>query len=590
MRISASVLARLGLIPVLLVSIPLLAVGGWGLHGAWELYTDGAPTEEIAIWGAWGGGLVLVSLGVIYAAWRRRRRSQRRAEVAEKYKDAPWKAHAKWCSNTIPANRKLRAGAAITASVMGLVFWGVGIVALYVTLTQSPPQYLGLVFLAFPVAGTWWFHSRVVRPYRHRREFGNSSLTLDTMPAPRGGTLVGRIQTSFRGDQVPPDGFRVQLSCYRRIRVRKRQKNKKGRRKKRTKIRYQLLWRDEKIVRGGPSERGDGLEIPMAFDVPEQPPPTDLMVDSNSLSDTARKLISGRSSRTVWRIEVIGERPGMNYVESFDIPVLDVESSLDSTAQERLKETVEQEIQVDAPQTEGIEIERLPSGGVRFSFDSSRHSTQAYIAAAVAVVMIGAGVALFLYAPEDFPIYVPPLVVLFGVLAGWGAYSSTTRTSTVEVRDGVLSVDRTGGAVDPSGEASTIPFDEIEQVRVDLDRNTSKKKGKRRPESIRATYAIRVFRDPESTETGQKGQHFGEMVGGLADSLGASSAAEQMETHMTELFTRTTLAEHLTNKPEANWIAETLIAAIETQRESEEKIDLKYEPQPDEASFPLGER
>ena len=556
--ISSSFISRLGFIPALLFAIPLLGFAVWGLHGAWTAYAEGAEVQEIALWAVFGVGLLLATVQMVSSAWRRKRKKQHREELSEEHRDEPWKAHAKWRSNHIPAKDVFSSKTAVQVVMLNIGFWAVPIVT-YLFILESPEP-LALLTLLFPAVATYAAWRGIVRPLLRRRKFGESSLVLDTMPIPLGGKAVGRVKSGIRPGDAPEDGFMVRLSCYQRTVTTKRRKNssRSNSKRRRKQVKYNLLWRDEKQVRGVPGEDGSQLEIPFVLDVPEDRPSTTLITDveGKSVGRKALEMLSQSSSRIIWRIEVAAPGPGISYKADIDVPVVERDHRPETDLSAEIEAARKQEVKIDAPQTDGVEFQRTPQGGVEFAFDSSRYRPRALLAAVVSILMAGAAVALVLHAPADFPWFVAPFVFLFAALSMWGAYHYWTLSSKITVDDEKVTVDR-------GGDTDVIYFDDFEGVLVDLEKTNSGSRGGSST-SQRASYEIRVVRDAESTEEGRKTEEFASMLGNVGDMGGdvGSSVVEQMKKSTSEAANHVVVASGLSSKREADWIAETIRKAI----------------------------
>ena len=115
-------------------------------------------------------------------------------------------------------------------------------------------------------------------------------LELATLPAPVGHALEGTVRTPT--GLRPPEGFRVVLSCIRRV------TSGSGRNRSTTET---VLWQEERRVPRDGRRRAGGVR---------HPAPT-----------PCRATRAGASDRVLWRLEVIGEVPGVDYAAAFEVPV-----------------------------------------------------------------------------------------------------------------------------------------------------------------------------------------------------------------------------------------------------------------------------
>ncbi len=160
-----------------------------------------------------------------------------------------------------------------------------------------------LIALLFPAVGVGllvW----AVRATIRRRRYGTSVLELGTLPAVVGHALEGTLRTP--AGLRPPEGFRVVLSCIRRV------TSGSGRNRSTSE---RILWQEERRA------TASGVGVPVAFAIPTDATPSD----------------PGRSDdRTLWRLEVSAEVPGVDYAAGFEVPVFrTAESALPRTETEQ---------------------------------------------------------------------------------------------------------------------------------------------------------------------------------------------------------------------------------------------------------------
>lgn len=468
---------------------------------------------------------------------------------------------------TFRANRKLTTGAVVAAVLMNAAFWGVAAYVLHEGFAEPPVQEATLLFLILPLAGVIMAWKTVLTPLRRQRAYGETSFQLDGPPPAPGGWLLGRIHAGTEGQPEPADGFRVCLSCYKRVETWRRRRRGRSRKE----VRYHLIWRDEKRVRASSGPRTSSMELPVAFRIPEDAPPSDH--DRSG----GRRLFRARRSQVVWRLEVLGAMPGLDFTEAIGIPVGSGPAPDDPRLEEQARQAKEYEVGIDRPRSEGIGVRSRPSGGLEVTFSSRRHRARAWMALAVGVLAIGTGAFLLGPTGQELPGFVPIFLIIFGLLGLFGAYDYARRSGRVVVDDREVKVRH-------RRRTTSIPLDEVEEVRAELER-PSRRGGRRLPPgAIPALYTLKIFRDPESTEIGQKGKRFGAMVGNLSDQLGGGDAGDQLEKHMTELFSHVTVAEHLDDKPEAEWLARSILDTIHGLRPETDSPQAHGPPYPTESS------
>ena len=159
-----------------------------------------APAESILLpvlrWEVVGFSLVFVVLfggagwGIITSAFLRIGKIRKEAALVRQYPDEPWKHRVEWSSGRI--------GSSQVADAIGetflAVFWNVASfpVALIVPREVANGRLVALTFLVIPLAGAGLAYWALVSLVRARR-FGQTYLTLDTMPGRPGSALRGHI-------------------------------------------------------------------------------------------------------------------------------------------------------------------------------------------------------------------------------------------------------------------------------------------------------------------------------------------------------------------------------------------------------------
>jgi hypothetical protein len=209
-------------------------------------------------------------------------------------------------------------------------------------------------------------------------------------------------------DLRPPEGFRVVLSCIRR------ETTGSGKNRSTTE---RLLWQDERRTRGG----AGGL--PVAFAIPSDATPSD----------------PGTSAtRVLWRLDVTGDVPGVDYAAAFEVPVFRTSAS-------------------DAPLTDTdraaaaasmLPADYHPPAGSRIQVGTTRRGTEIFFPAARNVGFAG-GVTVFtaiwigaivLTLVFRAPILFPIVFGLFGLLLVWMVLDAWLGVTRVTAGDGQVTV------------------------------------------------------------------------------------------------------------------------------------------------------
>ena len=570
---SGSSSSSLGFYFSVAISLLFLLIGG-GITGYAALqYLDGVPLQENLPFFGVGLFMMVMSVVGLWRAWVGRQRADHLADLKEKYADALWKVRPEWRNSTIEETTKSATSLIVFAVIWNGFSWPLAGYVMYDIFVQSPdPQWGGLFVLVFPLAGLGiaWLAARRIM---HRRKYGTSTLQMESMPGRLGQWLQARLQTNIAPDAAPEDGFHVRLTCYHRY-VRYTRDSDGDRRKE---VEKDLRWRDEKRVKG--QARGaDGVEIPISFELPTDQPPS-----------TPEK----REERMMWVVEVSADVPGLDYDTEFEVPVFEpdetsTESSSASTESEAsgrssdevfwdmdesdegtLQRESENDVSADQeapdpyaeyevgneftePVSEGITLEQVGSSGLRLHFAAGRNKKSAVLLTVLGLVGLVGG--FFLFASSFFA----GLIVFgMGALLSYGAWYQWTNESTLTIADGQV---RVGSR---AKDATTFPCAHLADVRVEANGRMGES----------TLYQLNLYRmDAQAREKAAKGA---EKMGQVVDFLqGTGLAGRGVDSEDMEQTIRQQVEKHgaqvkvaggLTNKQEADWLAEQIKAAAERE-------------------------
>jgi len=200
------------------------------------------------------------------------------------------------------------------------------------------------IALAFPLIGVgllWW----AVRETLEWRKFGASVFEMAAVPGVVGQALAGRIQT--RLGHAPPGGAVIRLTSYRRTVT--------GTGRNRT-VSEHILWRDEQAVPPTALEAGPtGLAIPVEVRIP---------ADATETNET-----NPRDSYR-WRLDVTAAVPGLDYAESFDVPVFRTAASPEPAARPAPPDV---DATAERPPDATIVVQPSAGGGMEFRFPAARN-------------------------------------------------------------------------------------------------------------------------------------------------------------------------------------------------------------------------
>jgi len=384
----------------------LLPFAGFGTFAAVKVLGAAAASDwrQAAFFSLFAltfGGVGFGGIGFLLMS---RRRLADAEERQVRNPEAPWLWRADWASGIVTDSSRTEMWTAWVFSMLwNLVSLPSAVLGVRKGLEDG--NRLALIALLFPLVGLGLLGWAVRATLRYRR-YGTSRFELATRPAVVGHTLGGTVRTP--SDLRPPEGFHVVLSCIRRETT--------GSGKNRSTTEH-LLWQDDRRIIGGPGG------LPVAFAIPHDATPSDPGTPSD---------------RVLWRLEVTGDVPGIDYAAAFEVPVFHTSAT-------------------DAPLTDAdraaaaaslLPADYHPPADSRIQVSTTRRGTEIYFpparnagfAAAITVftaIWIGVIVlALVLHAPILFPI----VFGLFGLPLVYFTLQAWLGVTRVMAGDGQVAV------------------------------------------------------------------------------------------------------------------------------------------------------
>jgi hypothetical protein len=354
-----------------------------------------------------------VGIGGLVALARGRKKLAELESLRAQHPDAPWLWRPDWAAGRIEdTNRTTARFAWIFAAFWNLVSMPAGYFGLRAALDQG--NRAGLVALVFPVAGVGllaWAARISARLHR----FGVSRLELETRPAAIGRSLAGTVEAPL--GLVPTGGFRVVLSCIRRVTTGSGDDRSTSER---------VLWQEEQRVIGRPSRGPQGMTTDVAVRIPI---PADALACDNS----------NPSSVVLWRLEVSAQVPGVDYASTFEVPVFRTPDSDQprTEAESAAANAIAEEARRFEPGPEcRIQVTRNRRG-TEIVFPPARNRGAAIGLTLFLLLWLGATAATVLLGA---PIVFPLVFGLFAILLIWGVLDQWLGVSRVTAGDGAVSV------------------------------------------------------------------------------------------------------------------------------------------------------
>ncbi len=397
--------------PARALTFVFLALALLGAVGAFTglrlLLREGAASKTFV--GPLLTGTVLLAVGLVMPVVMARVRAGRHARerLRATRPGEPWAWREDWASGRIPGG----GGAATAGMWVFALFWtGFTSLAAWLFYTDRPGEPAVYAVMIFPAIGVLLLVA-AARMTLQRRKYGRSHFVLQTNPGVIGRTLEGYVETTI-ADGVPEGGVEVRLACVRRVTT--------GTRKNRS-TSERTLWQDHVTVPPLELARGfTGLRIPVAFAIPAGVRACD---DSNP------------DDEVLWRLSVSAAMPGVDYAESFDVPVFDTGATpLTGDEHERLTRGREARAAAYVPEQPVMRMATTPRGGTMFS-GKPRVTVGAGVGMVVATAACWAG-TWYLF-DRGVPV-APYAVAFFGLLFTAGSLVALFHRSSVTVEEGTV--------------------------------------------------------------------------------------------------------------------------------------------------------
>jgi hypothetical protein len=313
-----------------------------------------------------------IGFGLIYASFFGFRLVQKQQRAQAEHPAEPWLWRDDWAQGRIKGStHSLMIGGWIMAALWNLVSMPI-LWFLPQSAAKKPIAYLGLLF---PFAGVLLL-VRAIRLTLAYAEFGKTCFELTPVPGVIGGELKGMIQT--RLPQAPEHGIQLRLTCVNKVTTGSGDSQN---------IWEHILWRGESNLTPGQIYPGPaGSSIPVNFRIPWDARASDSSDSRNAI---------------IWKLEASADVPGVNYRDSFEVPVFRTAQTPAHADPENL---IAATPLVKRPSTRTVVITET-AAGTEFYFPAGRNKGFA-MGTSVFCVVFGA-IAFFLSgsnAPFIFPL------------------------------------------------------------------------------------------------------------------------------------------------------------------------------------------
>jgi hypothetical protein len=425
---------------IFIIALPFAAVGVLaGFLTVYNLDNGTLPWPLACVMGS--VGLVFFGAGVamVIGGFRGRRRQLLVADLQGNFPDSPWMWREDWSQSRCESRMKTSIFATWIAT---LLCNGVCVPLVYFFFATASAEVLRknpaiLMAFVFPLAGVGmliW----AVRSTLRRIEFGKTCFLMSPAPGVIGGHLRGNIQARFPHGAAK--GVQLKLTCVNRV-VTGSGKNQSTWEK--------IRWREQQSV---PAERlmpgPDGALIPVDFQIPRDA----LACDNSNVNDAI-----------LWILEADADVPGVNYLDTFEVPVFRTKDSpaLDAPVDRSNAFADVPEGPAERPAGSKVIVQPSPAGGVMFKFPALRNPLAALVTTGFFLTWTAVVWFLWTHAPFFFTFFFGffDLIFFLIVLSLWmGSSVVTVEAGTVTIRGGLLSL----------GPRHVVPCADISEIQIPI--------------------------------------------------------------------------------------------------------------------------
>jgi hypothetical protein len=383
---------------LILFSLPFLGFGAFAFFMGLQKLVAGAPAQNwvFALFGLFffAIGAALMG-GAILGPAKMKQAEQRRAEHPQE----PWLWRNDWAEGYVKSTRKSNLiSKCVFAALWTLVSLPVVFLVPKETIQQRPV--VAVAFL-FPAIGVFLIIV-AFREILRRVEFGNTSLQLASVPCVIGREFRGAIHARF--PHSPDHGVRLKLTCVQRITTGSGKDQNTS---------EKILWRDELNLSGAELYPAPtGTSIPVSFLVPAEA----ISADS-----------SHPRNQIIWLLTAEADVPGVDYKDSFELPVFRTASS-PAVSQDEARP-------IEAPERPTIVVRPAGNGGTEFYFPAGRNPGFATSTTAFSTAF---GAMIWFMLAHHIPFIFPLVFSLFDLILVYASVQLWVGTSTVVIGAGVV--------------------------------------------------------------------------------------------------------------------------------------------------------
>ena len=379
------------------------------------------------------------AVAMVLAVMRARRRQRMVTDLQGTFPDSPWMWREDWAQARCESRLKI---SVLAIWILALLCNGIFVPLVYFVFTTLSAEALHknpLILMAFifPLAGIGMLIS-AVRSTLRRIEFGKGCFLMSPPPGVIGGRLRGNIQARFPHGAA--NGVQLKLTCVNRV-VTGSGKNQSAWEK--------IRWREQQTIAPERLMPGpDGALIPVDFQIPNDA----LACESHNPSDSI-----------LWLLEADADVPGVDYRDTFEVPVFRTKDSPALAAPVDRSNAFADvpEGPAERPAGSKVIVQTSPAGGIMFKFPALRNPAAAFGTTAFFFMWSAVVWFLWTHAPFFFAFFFGlfDAIFLLIVLSLWmGSSVVTFEAGTVSVRGGLLSL----------GPRHVVPCSEITEIHIPI--------------------------------------------------------------------------------------------------------------------------
>lgn len=403
--------SKIGLFVICLFALPFASFGLFALSRSMQQMFDGSGDGQVWLGLLFGILFTGIGVGLIFMAVYGRYLVQRQKNLEAQFPGQPWKWRSDWATGRIPSAVR----STTTAAWVMAILWNLVSAPLFWIVPHEAPRRgpVVLIGLIFPALGVFLL-IRALRLNLELKEFGQTWFQMDSVPGVIGRELKGSIHVRF--PHTPDHGIHLQFSCVNRV--------VSGSGNSQSTWEH-ILWRGESNLTAAQLYPGSGETlIPVSFHLPWDARPSEKVDPRNVI---------------LWILEAKADVPGVDYHDTFELPVFHTEQSPSKPEPE--SEIASEEPPPTRPAPSTVSIQQT-GAGTEFFFPAGRNKS--FAASATAFDLVFSLVTVFLvrvHAPFIFPIAFGffSLLLFYIALQMWfGTTRVVIGNSILTVQDGWL--------------------------------------------------------------------------------------------------------------------------------------------------------